>query len=282
MLAYQARQSISCGERAVALAREAGDPAIISHALTNIGVSRWELMGDPAGQRTLEEALRIALDAGDVEDACRAYVNIVWPLLDTLRLSEAERVLTASIHLAEETEFLAFLSYMHMEQARLEFCRGSWDAAVRLAGLCLDADLPVRCPAVTVLGRVRVRRGQPEAARLLELAWDLAAKTGEFQRTGPVAAARAEAAWLQGDRAGVRAVAAPAYQEAGRLGDQLHRAELGYWLVKAGQRVQRAGDHPYAVQAAGRWREAAAAWKTADAHTSTRPRWRTVRTRSTS
>ena len=263
MLAYQARQSISCGERAVALAREAGDPAIISHALTNIGVSRWELMGDPAGQRTLEEALRIALDAGDVEDACRAYVNIVWPLLDTLRLGEAERVLTASIHLAEETEFLAFLSYMHMEQARLEFCRGSWDAAVRLAGLCLEADLPVRCPAVTVLGRVRVRRGQPEAARLLELAWDLAAKTGEFQRTGPVAAARAEAAWLQGDRAGVRAVAAPAYQEAGRLGDQLHRAELGYWLVKAGQRVQPAGDHPYAVQAAGRWREAAAAWKTA-------------------
>jgi DNA-binding CsgD family transcriptional regulator/tetratricopeptide (TPR) repeat protein len=262
MLAYQARQSISCGERAVALAREAGDPAIISHALTNIGVSRWELMGDPAGQRTLEEALRVALDAGDVEDACRAYVNIVWPLLDTLRLGEAERYLTASIQLAEETEFLAFLSYMHMEQARLEFCRGSWDAAVRLAGLCLDADLPVRCPAVTVLGRVRVRRGQPEAARLLGLAWDLAAKAGEFQRTGPVAAARAEAAWLQGECAGVRAVAAPAYREAGRLGDQVHRAELGYWLAKAGQRVESACDHPYAVQAAGRWREAAAAWET--------------------
>ena len=262
MLAHRARESISCGERAVALAREVGDPAIISHALTNIGVSRW-FLGDPAGQRTLEEALRAALDAGDVEDACRAYVNIVWQLLDWFRLGEAERYLIAGIHLAEETEFLAFLSYMHVEQARLEFCRGSWDAAVRLAELCLDADLPVRCPAVTVLGRVRVRRGQPEAADALGLAWELAAEAGELQRTGPVAAARAEAAWLRGDRAGVRAIATPAYQEAGRLGDQAYQAELGYWLAKAGQRVQPAGDHPYAVQAAGRWREAAAAWEAA-------------------
>jgi DNA-binding CsgD family transcriptional regulator/tetratricopeptide (TPR) repeat protein len=262
MLAHRARESISCGERAVALAREVGDPAIISHALTNIGVSRW-FLGDPAGQRTLEEALRAALDAGDVEDACRAYVNIVWQLLDWFRLGEAERYLIAGIHLAEETEFLAFLSYMHVEQARLEFCRGSWDAAVRLAELCLDADLPVRCPAVTVLGRVMVRRGQPEAADALGLAWELAAEAGELQRTGPVAAARAEAAWLRGDRAGVRAIATPAYQEAGRLGDQAYQAELGYWLAKAGQRVQPAGDHPYAVQAAGRWREAAAAWEAA-------------------
>jgi ATP/maltotriose-dependent transcriptional regulator MalT len=262
MLAHQVSESISSGERAAALAREVGDPAITSHALTNIGVSQFSV-GDPAGQRTMDEALRVALDAGDVEDACRAYVGIVWNLLDWFRLGEAERYLTASIQFAEEAEFLGFLSYMHVEQARLEFCRGSWDAAARLAELYLDANLPVRCPALTVLGRVRVRRGQPEAASLLGLAWELAVKVGELQRTGPAAAARAEAAWLHGDRAGVRAIAAPVYQEAERLGDQVHGAELGYWLTKAGQRVQSAGDHPYAVQAAGRWREAAAAWEAA-------------------
>ena len=92
----------------------------------------------------MDEALRVALDAGDVEDACRAYVGIVWYLLDWFRLGEAERYLTASIHLAEEAEFLGFLSYMHVEQARLEFCRGSWDAAVRLARLGVDAILAVR------------------------------------------------------------------------------------------------------------------------------------------
>ena len=262
MLAHQALESISCGERAAALAREAGDQAIISRALTNIGTSQW-FLGDPAGRRTLDGALRVALDAGDVEDACRAYVGIVWHLLDWFRLREAERYLTAGTQLAEEAEFLGFLSYMHVERARLEFCRGSWEAAVRLAELCVDASLPVRCPALTVLGRVMVRRGQPGAARLLGPAWDLAVKLNELHRTGPVAAARAEAAWLHGDRTGVRDIAAPVYQEAERLGDQVHRAELGYWLTKAGQRVQSAGDHPYAVQAAGRWREAAAAWEAA-------------------
>jgi DNA-binding CsgD family transcriptional regulator/tetratricopeptide (TPR) repeat protein len=262
MLAHRPAESISYGERAVALARAAGDRAITSHALTNIGTSQW-LLGDPAGQRTMDEGLRAALDIGDVEDACRAYVNIVWQLLDWFRLGEAERYLAESIQLAEDAEFLGFLSYMHVESGRLELARGSWDEAERLAGLSVGGSLPIRCAALTVLGRARVRRGQPDAASALGPAWDLAVKSGEPQRTGPVAAVRAEAAWLRGDHADARAIAAPVYQEAVRLGDQVYQAELGYWLTKAGQPAQTPGDHPYAVQAAGRWREAAALWDAA-------------------
>ena len=98
---------------------------------------------------------------------------------------------------------------------------------------------------------------------LLGRAWDLAAQVDELQRTGPAAAARAEAAWLHGDQAAVHDIAAPVYEEAVRLGDQAHTAELGYWLAKTGYRVQPQADHPYAVQAAGRWREAAALWEAA-------------------
>jgi DNA-binding CsgD family transcriptional regulator len=152
---------------------------------------------------------------------------------------------------------------MHVEWARLEFCRGWWDAAVRLAELTADASLPIRCAGLTVLGRVRVRRGQPGVVGVLDSAWELAVKSSELQRTGPVAAARAEAAWLRGDRAGVREIAVPVYQEAVQLGDRMCQAELGYWLTKAGQPVDAGADHPYAVQAAGRWREAAALWDAA-------------------
>jgi DNA-binding CsgD family transcriptional regulator/tetratricopeptide (TPR) repeat protein len=262
MLAHRPAESISYGERAVALAREAGDPAITSHALTNIGTSQW-LLGDPAGQQTMDEGLRAALGIGDVEDACRAYVNIIWQLLDWFRLSEAERYLTDSIQLAEDAEFLGFLSYMHVEKARLELARASWDEAGRLAGLSVLGSLPIRCAALTVLGRAGVRRGQPDAASVLDRAWELAVKANEPQRTGPVAAVRAEAAWLRGDHAAARAIAAPVYQEAARIGDQVYQAELGYWLAKAGQPAQTPGDHPYAVQATGRWREAAALWDAA-------------------
>jgi ATP/maltotriose-dependent transcriptional regulator MalT len=262
MAACRFAESIAYGERAAALAREAGDAAVTAHALTNIGVSRWGL-GDPAGQPTLDEALRVALEAGDVEDACRAYVNLVRNLLDWCRLEEAERYLTAAMKLAEETEFFGILSYMQVMRARLEFARGSWDEAVCAAEAAVDAFLPARCPALVVLGRVQVRRGQARAARLLSSAWKLAVQLDELQRLGPAAAARAEDAWLRGDHARVRDIAMPVYQEATRLGERAYQAELGYWLTKAGQAAETTSDHPYALQAAGRWREAAAAWQAA-------------------
>jgi len=262
MLAHRNAESIACGERAAALAREVGDAAITSHALTNIGTAQWN-RGDGAGLATLDEALRTALAAGDAEDACRAYANLVWSLLDWFRLDEAERYLTAAMRFAEESEFLGFLSYMHVERARLEFARGSWDEAVRSAEYGLDAFMPTRCAALTVLAQVAVRRGQPEAASLLSSAWELAVQADELMRMGPAAAARAEAAWLDGDHTRVGGIATPVYEEARRLDDPVSQAELGYWLTLVGERAEAASGHPYAVQAAGRWREAATVWAAA-------------------
>jgi DNA-binding CsgD family transcriptional regulator/tetratricopeptide (TPR) repeat protein len=262
MLAHRLAESIEYGERAATLAREAGDVAVLAHALTNIGIARW-VLGDPAGQSLLDEALRVALEAGDVEDACRAYVGLVWNLLNWFRLDEAERYLTAAMKLAEETEFFGILSYMQAARARLDFARGSWDEAIRGAEAAADAFLPARCPALIVLGRVHARRGQPQAARLLSSAWELAVQIDELQRLGPTAAARAEDAWLRGDLARVLDIATPVYAEARRLDDPVHQAELGYWLTKAGQPAETGSGHPYALQAAGRWREAAELWQAA-------------------
>jgi DNA-binding CsgD family transcriptional regulator/tetratricopeptide (TPR) repeat protein len=262
MLACRHAESIEYGERAATLAREAGDAAVTAHALTNIGISRW-VRGDPAGQPLLDEALLVALEAGDVEDACRAYVGLVWNLLDWFRLDEAERYLTAAMKLAEETEFFGILSYMQVARARLDFARGSWDEAIRGAEAAADAFLPARCAALIVLGRVRARRGQPQAARLLSSAWKLAVQIDELQRLAPAAAACAEDAWLRGDHARVPDIATPVYAEARRLGDRVHQAELGYWLTRAGQLAETGSGHPYALQAAGQWREAAELWQAA-------------------
>jgi len=262
MLAHRLAESVEYGERAATLAREVGDAAVMAHALTNIGIARW-MLGNPTGQSLLDEALRVALEAGDVEDACRAYVGLVWNLLDWFRLDEAERYLTAAMKLAEDSEFFGILSYMQAARARLDFARGSWDEAIRVAEAAADAFLPTRCAALIVLGRVHARRGQPQAAGLLSSAWKLAVQIDELQRLGPAAAARAEDAWLRGDHARVRDIAAPVYAEARRLGDRVHQAELGYWLVKAGQPAETGSGHPYALQAAGRWREAAGLWEAA-------------------
>nr|WP_277349496.1 helix-turn-helix transcriptional regulator [Streptomyces sp. S3(2020)] len=124
--------------------------------------------------------------------------------------------------------------------------------------------VPARCPALTVLARVRTRCGRPGAAELLTEAWQIAVRTRELQRTGPVAAALAEAAWLRGDLAAVVAAAEPVHAQADLLPGVPYRAELGYWLTKAGRSVSLDdSDHPYALQARGQWRTAAARWQAA-------------------
>jgi len=56
----------------------------------------------------------------------------------------------------------------------------------------------------------------------------------------------------------------PWYEEVFRHGSRAVAAELGYWLRLAGHDVPIVDvDHPYAHLAAGRWREAAAAWERA-------------------
>jgi DNA-binding CsgD family transcriptional regulator/energy-coupling factor transporter ATP-binding protein EcfA2 len=264
VLAYRATDGIAVGERAIALARELGDAAILSHALLNVGSARESLLGDPMGWSLMEESLRVALAAGEVEHACRAYANIIWDLLDVLRLDEAERKLAEGMRLAEQSDHLGILGYLQVELGRLRLARAAWDEAVRAAERGLS-DLPYqRCPALVVLGLVRVRRGEPGGDELLRQAEELAVELRELLRTGPVAVARAEAAWLAGDLAAVRAIAGPAYEEASRVGYAPLQAELSYWLTKAGQAVPLlASEHPYALQAAGRWRAAAAAWQAA-------------------
>ena len=219
------------------------------------------------GSAELLDAIRIALEVDDMEDASRAYVNLVWQLLDDFRLDEAERYLDEGMELARRAEFIAFFQYMQMERARLELGRANWDAALEVAGQQqLSSHTQGRVVALTVVGAVRTRRGDPGAEEVLEEARTLAESLDELQRTGPVGAIRSEAALLRGDVDEAVAIALPLYAEAARLAEASLTAELACRLVEAGHDVPvPGGDHPFAIQAAGRVKEAAAAWERAGA-----------------
>jgi DNA-binding CsgD family transcriptional regulator len=217
----------------------------------------------------LDEALRATLAAGDTEEACRAYVNIIWNLLDWFRLEEAGQYLRSGVKLAEEAEFLGFLAYLRTEQARLALARSHWSDAARYAELATElvkgSHRPSQMVVLTVRSQLAVRRGQPEAPDLLDRGWALAARSEEIQRTGPMTAARAEHAWLRGDDSAVRELTRPVYREAARLRNAAQQAELGFWLTTAGEPVPVSGEHPYTLLASGQWREAATLWQTAGA-----------------
>ncbi|WP_449352854.1 AAA family ATPase [Streptomyces shaanxiensis] len=261
MLSERYAEAVEHGERAITLARKAGDPAILAHALNNVGTARWR-SGDPGGRAQLEESLDVALAAGEVEHACRSYANIIWTLLDNLQYDEADTFLPPAMELADRAEHLGFLNYLHVELAMRRLAAGDWGDAEKQAEYGMHDFIPARCPALTVLARVRTRCGRPGADELLDEAWEIAVGTKELQRTGPVAVARAEAAWLRGDMRAVIEAAAPVHAQASRLPGAPYRAELGYWLTKAGHPPPPDdSDHPYALQARGQWRRAATVWE---------------------
>ena len=260
VLAGRRAEGVELGQRAVDLVRDGGDAGTLSHALNNVGVGYWH-DGDPRGEPLLREALAVALAAGETEHACRAYANLGWHLIEDLELEEARRVVEEAIEVAEEAEFLGFLRYLHIEQGMLALARAEWDTAEREAAWAADAQLNMRCPALTVMGRARARHGVAGGDELLVQAWEMAVKLNEAQRTGPAGSALIEAAWLRGDAAEAARIVAPHYEQVRRFGAPAVAAELGYWLRSAGVPVPLVDSrHPYALRAAGKWREAARAW----------------------
>ena len=120
-----------------------------------------------------------------------------------------------------------------------------------------------RIMALVALGRLRTRRGDPGAAAALDEALELAERTQTLQRLGPVRAARAEAAWLAGDRPRALAEARAAWDLALHHRHAWHTGELGFWRWRAGERVRlpACAARPFARQITGDWRRAAAAWE---------------------
>jgi DNA-binding CsgD family transcriptional regulator/tetratricopeptide (TPR) repeat protein len=263
MLAGRRAECIAIGRRAVAMARTLDDAGLSSHALNNVGTALWD-GGAPEGRTMLEESLAVALAAGEAEHACRAYVNVVWHLIDELSFAEADRILDDAIELADEAEFVGFHRYLQLTRSMVHLARGRWDDAEHEIGWAVEAEPIIRGPALVVLGTVGARRGRAGARAMLEEAWTIAGRLGEAQRTGPAAAALLEAAEFDGDASQVAAVVTPVYDEVVRFGRLSAAAELGYRLRAAGVAVPiTPSGHPYTLLAQGRRQEAARAWQDA-------------------
>jgi DNA-binding CsgD family transcriptional regulator/tetratricopeptide (TPR) repeat protein len=254
-------EAIVVARQAIALGKDV--PATLSHALNNLAVAFYR-RGDVAATSTLEESLRVALAADEPEHACRAYSNLIWQDLEQLHLDDARRRLAEGIEFAERSDFLMFSRYLQVALGALRFATADWDEVVPAAAYALDGSPPVRCTALALIGRTRLRRGEPGAVDTLREAWRIAVTMRECQRVGPAAAALAEAAMLDGDAGTATAELTEAYELARRFGTVAVRAELAYWLGRAGHPVgEYRLHHPYALLADGRWREAAEVWRAA-------------------
>jgi DNA-binding CsgD family transcriptional regulator/tetratricopeptide (TPR) repeat protein len=247
------------GERALQLALDLGDTEtaleakrVLARALPDGGL---EAMG-----QVFEDAQR----AGLVEETGIAYGWLAANALDARRYDMAADQLARGLEYCSDHGLELFRLYLLSHRARLYLAQGRWAQAAETADAVLRiprTSIMPRITALTVLGLVRARRGDPGHRPLLDEAWDLARPTGEIGRFGRVAAARAEVAWLSGDPDGVASATELALALALRCGLAL-ADELAVWRHRAGLGPQEpvVAGSPHGLELVGSCAGARALW----------------------
>ncbi|SCW66375.1 Predicted ATPase [Rhizobium mongolense subsp. loessense] len=201
MLHYRFDEAIDWGLRAISLADQLGEIETRVHALNNVGTAL--LFADrPGGRERLEESLALALEHGFHDHAARAYTNFAECAAVSKDFDLAERLLAEGIAFATRHDLDSAAQYLLGRQAQLRMEQGRFREAETIAqGVMRLERLPMvmHLPALTVLGTVRVRLGEPGSLALLQQALQEGLATGELQRIVPVRLALTEAAWLDGD-----------------------------------------------------------------------------------
>lgn len=267
MLDHDLEGTLRWGNQAIALAEELGETETLVHALNNVGTAR-RYAGDERGEEDLSRSLRLAIEADLFDHAGRALANLAYTSMLTMRLDKADRQLADALAFVIDHDLDFRRGYLQATRAALRTRQGDWDTAE--TELCQILQQPnassiTRMLALATLGQLQARRGHPEATATLDEAAAMAERTGKLLRMGPVRAARAEAALLQGDAAGARDEALAAREAVFTRGNRWDRGELAWLLWQAGERDIPTGiaelAEPWALQIAGDAAGAAAAWQ---------------------
>jgi len=265
MLAHRLTAATGWAERAIAMAQRLADRETLSHALTNIGSARL-LGGDRAGRADLERAFEVAVGAGLEDDAARALCNLGTISAEMRDYRGAHGDLDRGLAFARAHELAGYAQHLLGHRARVRLERGDWlgaeqDAEAALAELVAGSARMV--DALVPLGLLQARRGDPAATATLQEATERGFTTVELQWTAPVAAARAEYAWLHGDDDLIAEEAGRGYERAVRAAHPWFTGELAFWLRLAGALPEAPAvvAEPYRLLLAGDWRAAADMWR---------------------
>jgi DNA-binding CsgD family transcriptional regulator len=252
-------EGVAWGQRALELAGTLDETEIAVNALGTIGACEEDY-------DKLEEALHRAQRAGLEVHVARGFLFLVFTAVSHRRHSVATANLEPGLAYCDERGLELFRLYLLAWRARLELDQGRWSEAADSAAFVLRVPRTSTTPRVlslVVLALVRGRRGDPEVWPLLDEAWALAEPTGELPRLGPVAAARAEVAWLEGRPESVAVESEAAFDLARRREARWFAGELACWRRRAGIHEDAGVEvaEPCALELADDCRAAAEAWE---------------------
>ncbi len=262
MLAREIPRAFDTGRRAIALARERGDAVGLMRALNAVGAASWFAVPDEA-EPLLVESLEIARRLHDDVGVAHALVNLGSGAGEIRRYDVARRWLEENREFSAARDLDHSRDYSTAWLARIALEQGDWDRALDLAESVPDTTDPIsRIASLAVAGKVRLRRGESNAANQLDEAWELARGTGHLQRLWPVAAGLAEQAWRAGSSDQIPALVTETLELARTLGQPWAVGELGWWLTRAGGPAPQQDEAAaaYVAMAESRWDDAATLW----------------------
>ncbi|WP_425409825.1 helix-turn-helix transcriptional regulator [Hyphococcus sp.] len=271
MLNDRMDEAVAWGEKALALADEFGNAEAKVHALNNIGTAKI-FRGNIEGVAAMRESLRIARAQGFHEHAARVYTNLAEYAVEFRDFALAEDILAEGIAYDSRNDLLSWTHYLVGRQAQLRVEQGRLHDAATIADGVLqlpELTLLMKLPALTVLGKAKLRLGESGAGRLLAQALADATATDEAQYIVPIRLCLVEAAWLNND-------AVAAHKELRRLFDLGVRGmhdwnvgETAVWAHRFGVDVPKdfisGAPAPHALEIDGRNAQAAAQWRKREA-----------------
>lgn len=263
-LAHRTDEALSWAVRAIEVAERFGAKDALFSALNTLGTTQLR-MGYDEGWRSLERSLELAQAAGHDDDVTRALVNLAGMALELRQYPRARDFLNRGLEYTAERELSAHRTFMFATRARWHLDQGNWDAALADADHALrpPQSMPLmRVAAMTIVGLIRARRGEPAAWPALDEALGLVVDE-ELQQIAPLAAARAEAAWLEQDQQRLRSSTEAAFALALERRSAQFVGELAYWRFKGGliDQIPDWAAEPHASQIRGDWSSAAREWE---------------------
>jgi DNA-binding CsgD family transcriptional regulator len=261
--ADDAQGTAAFGRRALELAEALDDSKVRLHALNSLGTMEL-LAGAGEGRAKLEESLELAREAGLDEDAGRAYINLAWAANRSRSYAGLEPHLQAGLEYCSERGLVLWRHYLLAYRARCALDQGRWPEAAESSQEILrdPRTMLPRIPALVVVGLLRARRGDPDPWPPLDEALSLAEPTGELQFIAPVAAARAEVAWLEGRPEAVAVETEATLAWARQRQAAWVVGELACWRRRAGLEpaAPDGAAEPYTLELSGQWARAAEVW----------------------
>lgn len=192
------RRAAALCQRAMTIAEAVGDRKAQVQAMIWKGAIAHNV-GDSSGFPLVEEAQRLAAQAGYRYEETIALVNLAGMCGDIREISRAADFVQRARDTAARYELRAQEVYAQAMHAEILLWQGHWDLAEDTAWGVLDGSPHAAAIAWRILGLLQARRGRAEAVTTLERMWGAAERSEELQHMDPAASVLAEHAWLADD-----------------------------------------------------------------------------------